>query len=274
MCVVPTSLPKERVVDALAAEFAALDELLTSLAPEQWSLPTACPGWDVQANVAHVIGTESMLAGIDAPAVTVDRDARPHVRNDIGGFNEAWVVGLAEASPAEVLERFRSITAGRLEALRAMDQAAWDAEGFTPAGTDTYGRFMRIRIFDCWMHEQDIRAAVGQPGHDAGPAVELSLDEITASMGFVVGKRAGAPEGSSVTFELLGDGGRTFHVLVAGRGALVEELPGPATVTLRVPVVAFTRLAGGRDDADPSAVEVVGDAELGARVVEHLGYTI
>lgn len=269
----PTVLPKERVVAALAAEFASLDELLSSLPPDRWSRPTACPGWDVQANVAHIVGTESMLAGIDSPPVTVDRDSRSHVRNDIGEFNEAWVVALAEASPADVLARFREITTARVDALRTMDQATWDTEGFTPAGTDTYGRFMRIRVFDCWMHEQDIRAAVGRPGHEAGPVVDLSLDEISASMGFVVGKRAGAPEGTSVTFELP-DAGRSFHVLVAGRGTLVEELPGSATVTLRVPVVPFTRLAGGRDDADPSTVELVGDAELGARVVEHLGYTI
>ena len=24
-----------------------------------------------------------------------------------------------------------------------------------------YGRFMRVRVFDCWMHEQDIRDALG-----------------------------------------------------------------------------------------------------------------
>ena len=42
----------------------------------------------------------------------------------------------------------------------------------TPAGPDTYGRFMRVRIFDCWMHEQDIRRAVGRPGHVEGPAVD------------------------------------------------------------------------------------------------------
>lgn len=266
-------LSKERVVDALAAEFAALDELLSSLPPDHWSRPTACPGWDVQANVAHMVGTESMLAGIDSPPVTVDRDSRPHVRNDIGEFNEAWVVALAGVPPEEVLGRFREITAVRVEALRGMDQADWDAEGFTPAGTDTYGRFMRIRVFDCWMHEQDIRAAVGRPGHEAGPVVDLTLDEISASIGFVVGKRAGAPEGTSVTFEVP-DAGRSFHVLVAGRATLVEELPGPATVTLRVPLVPFTRLVGGRDDADPSMVELFGGTALGVRIVEQLGYVI
>lgn len=269
-----TLLPKDVVVDALASEFTALEELLSDLPPDRWSQPTGCPGWDVQAQVAHVIGTESMLAGLAAPAVEIDRDARSHVRNDIGGFNEAWVVALAGAAPAEVLRQYREITAARVRTLRALDPARWDEEGFTPAGTDTYGRFMRIRVFDVWMHEQDIREAVGRPGHDAGPAPELALDEITASLGFVVGKRAAAPRGASVTFSLSGGAGRTIHVLVDERATVVDELPGPATVEVRVPVVAFTRLVGGRTDARPDVVELRGDVELGRRVVEQLSYVI
>jgi uncharacterized protein (TIGR03083 family) len=155
-----------------------------------------------------------------------------------------------------------------------MPQDEWDAESFTPAGKDTYGRFMQIRVFDCWFHEQDIRAALGMPGGDDGPAVEVALDELSTALGFVVGKRAGAPTGSSVTFELTGPAGRTFHVLVGERAQMVDALPGPATVTLRAPVVAFTRLCGGRNDGDPATVTIEGDHELGARVVANLAYTI
>ena len=39
-----------------------------------------------------------------------------------------------------------------------MTQADFDAPSWTPAGRDeTYGRFMRIRHYDCFMHEHDIR---------------------------------------------------------------------------------------------------------------------
>ena len=92
------------------------------------------------------------------------------MRNDIGRFNEAWVVAMADDAPADVLEHFRSRVAGRTEALAATTDESWEAVGFTPAGQDTYGRFMRIRVFDCWLHEQDIRDAVGRPGGEDGPA--------------------------------------------------------------------------------------------------------
>jgi len=271
---VTTSVPKDRIVDALAEEFTALETLIADLDEQDWSAPTPCPGWDVRANVAHVIGTESMLAGVKAPAVEIDRATATHVRNDIGGFNEVWVEALRTTPPEELVDRFRQITGARLDALRSMDQAAWDAKGFTPAGQDTYGRFMRIRVFDCWMHEQDMRDGLGRPGHDSGLAVEVALDEMVASMGFVVGKQAGAPEGTAVTFELTGDSGRTFHVVVRGRATVVDELDSPATTTLKMPVGVFSRLGGGRSGADASSVTVQGDEALGATIVERLAYTI
>ena len=266
-----TLVPKDRVVQALRDEFAALDSLLSGLEEKEWSAPTPLPGWDVQANVAHIIGTESMLAGIPNPDVVVDREALPHVRNDIGAFNEQWVVALADLPPNEVLERFRSITSSRLEALDAMDQAKWDEEGWTPAGSDSYGRFMRIRVFDCWMHEQDIRDAVGRPGHEAGVPIDVALDEMASALGFLVGKKAGAPDGSTVTFDL---DGRKFHVAVAGRAAVVDSLPGPATATLGMSVGTFSRLGGGRIDPGVATVHYDGDQVLGQQIVQNLAYTI
>jgi uncharacterized protein (TIGR03083 family) len=274
-----TAVPKQPTVDALAAVWSSLRGVLAQLDHAAWRTPTALAGWDVQANVAHIVGTEAMLAGDPSPDVTVDRDANPHVRNDIGQFNEVWVQALRDESPADVLARFDDLTARRLAALRSMDDDAWDAESFTPAGKDTYGRFMRIRVFDCWFHEQDVREALDRPGHADGPAVQVVLDEVASAMGFVVGKKAGAPTGSSVTFELTGDDGavvRAIHVVVGERAQVVDRLDGDATTTIRIPVVAFTRLCGGRAGADRylGGAQVTGDTELGERVLANLAYTI
>ena len=266
-----TDVDQERCTAALAEEFAAIDELLSSLDEGDWEAPTACPGWDVRANAAHIIGTEAMLLGEPTPLVEVDVASLPHVRNDIGGFNEAWVVHLAAAPPEVILAEYRSRTAARLEALAALTPEQWSAEGFTPAGQDTHGRFMRIRVMDCWMHEQDIREAVNRPGHDSGPVVDLVLDELQQSMGYVVGKKAGAPDGASVTFRL---GSRDINVLVEGRAAVVDALPGPATTTLTMTPLQFTRLAGGRTGADAAAVEITGDEPLGRQVLDNMGFTI
>jgi uncharacterized protein (TIGR03083 family) len=269
-------IDKDVVVPALVAEWAALDELLSALPPRDWARPTALPEWTVQDNVSHIIGTECALDGQAPPPCGTDVRALPHVRNDIGAANELWVQGLRTESPERMLERFRDITATRRTVLEAMTQEDFDAPSWTPAGRGTYGRFMRIRLFDCWMHEQDIRETVGVAGHEDGPCAELSLTEITGALGYVIGKKAGAPEGAGVTIELTGPIRGTWHVAVAGRASVVDELPGPATTTLRLSSTLFTRIAGGRGpvaDRLPD-VAIEGDTDLGTRIVHALPFTI
>ena len=264
-----------------AALTAQLDEVWTSLeslggslTDKDWSLPTPCPGWPVSAQYAHVIGTESMLLG--RPNPTVDPGSPEHVRNQIGGFNEAWVVALAELSRSAVLDQFSEVIAARRQALSKMTEEDFSAPSWTPIGQADYRRFMQIRVFDCWVHEQDVRDALGRPGHDSGPAAEQSVDEIVRALGYIVGKKAGAPAGSIVRFALTGPLERQVDVsVVDGRARVVDSTDAAPTVTLTVPASTFARLACGRvDPASVSGVTVDGDEALGRRVVENLPFTI
>jgi uncharacterized protein (TIGR03083 family) len=264
------------IVGDLDAVWASLDALLDSLDDDDWAAPTDCPGWTVQDTVSHIIGTERGLAGHPAPDVTVP--ASPHLRNDIGRMNEAWVIERRDRSPGEVLEEFRAVVRERQAQLARMDQTDMDAESWTPAGTATFGRFMQIRVFDQWIHEQDIREAVGRSGGLEGPAVLRTLAEVCNGIGYVVGKKAGAPEGSSVRFDLTGPQPATIEVVVDGRARVADDLAGEPTVTIRTDLATFIRLIAGRRPGPEAVaaglVSVTGDADLGARVVEQLGYTI
>jgi hypothetical protein len=136
---------------------------------------------------------------------------------------------------------------------------------------------MRVRTFDCWMHEHDIRDGVGAPSSDGdlgGAAGRLSLDEIAATMGFVVGKLGQAPEGSRVAIELTGPLARTIRVAVDGRAQVVDDFGGlEPTTTIRLDGLLLARLAGGRTD-DTAGVELGGDTDVGARIVERLNFVI
>jgi uncharacterized protein (TIGR03083 family) len=271
-------IPKDRTVAALGEVWASLDEVLSSLSDDQWHTATPLAGWDVQDNVAHIIGTEEMLNGVPAPAIEIDRGARDHIRNDIGEFNEQWIEALRPMNPPMVLDRFREITGQRLRVLSELSQDEWDAETFTPAGQDTYGRFMQIRVFDCWLHEQDIRDAVGRPGHETGLAVEVTLDEMTTALGFVVGKKAGAQPGDRVTFALT-DGRalvREIHVEVVDRAMVVDRLHLPATLVLTMPVGVMTRRCAGRVGPDELRDQIVidGDEDLAEKILQNQSYTI
>jgi len=275
-----TQLDKGEVLDGLFASWDAIDRLLDGLPDAAWKSPTPLPGWCVHDVVAHIIGTESMLQGIPTPESDVDVTTLDHVRNPIGELNECWVRHLSGETGADVLDRFRSVIAERRGALRAMSDEEWNAPTITPAGPDSYGRFMRIRIFDCWIHEQDIREALSLPSSDAelaGPAARQALDEMAASMGFVVGKKGKAPDGSRVELELTGPLSRTIRVAVDGRAALVDDFgEADPTTVVRLDGLQFTRLGGGRPlaTARSTAIEFDGDAEVGQRIVDNLAYVI
>jgi hypothetical protein len=126
------------------------------------------------------------------------------------------------------------------------------------------------------MHLHDIRDALGQPATDpAGPAARLALDEMSASMGFVVGKLGGAPDGSRVAIVLTGPLERTINVAVVGRARVVDDFGGrEPTTTITIDGLLFTRLAGGRTTVDHGAISYGGDQAVGRRIVEHLDYVI
>jgi uncharacterized protein (TIGR03083 family) len=275
-----TQLDKSEVLSGLFAEWGSIDALLDGLPESGWQAPTPLPGWCVKAVASHIIGTESFLAGVAAPEPDIDVSALDHVRNDIGVMNECWVRHLSGESGASVLERLRAVTNDRREALTSLSDQEWNALTPTPVGPESYGRFMRVRVFDCWMHEQDMREALLRPSSDdelGGVASQLALDEIAATMGYVVGKRGKAPDGSRILFELTGPMARNIHVNVDGRAQLVGDFGGQEpTATIRLDGLQFSRLSGGRPMSPARAqdIELGGDKDVATQVVEHLNFVI
>ena len=93
----------------------------------------------------------------------------------------------------------------------------------------------------------------------------------------MVGKRAKAPEGSRVLFELTGPLARSIRVSVDGRAQVVDDFGGQEpTATIRLDGLQFTRLAGGRPMCPARAqdVELGGDKAVATQVVEHLNFVI
>lgn len=278
------------LIDLLRQTWASVTDVCSSLTSEEWRAPTACPGWDVRAQVAHLVGTESMLAG--RPTPVFDGPYGDHVHNEIARSNEAWIASFAEASDADLLAAFSAMSAERIAALSSLGQEDWEALGPTPIGEAPYRRFMEIRVFDSWAHEQDIRSATNRPGHQSGPAVERCVDEAIGALGFVVGKGARAPEGSLVRFSLAGspsDGSpvapspvpaprRHVDVVVADRARVVPSGPAPPTVTVHSDPVTFVRLGCGRITGPAcladGTVALSGDTDLGEQVIANLAFTM
>lgn len=276
-----TVLEKSDVLPALFGVWDDISRLLSDISEaELLTTQTELPGWHVRDVVAHIIGTELILKGEPVPEADIDVSELDHVHNPIGVMNECWIREMSTLSSAELLEKFRAVTDDRRTFLTGLSDEEWNTPTITPAGPDSLGRFMRIRTFDCWMHEQDIRESTARPAPDAElekPQVGLSLDEITTSMGFVVAKRGGAPAGSRVQIELTGPLARTIRVAVGEKATVVPDFGDlEPTTTIRLDGWQFTRLCGGRPlgAVRPVGIEISGDVEAGRRIVEHLGYVI
>jgi len=264
------SQPAEPVVGMLEEVWSSIADLCAGLAPDDWDRPTDCPGWSVRDHVSHMIGTERMLLGEQPPPFEGPRPA--HVRNDIGQANEAWVEARRGLPGHQVLAEFREVTARRLAELRSFGPDRFDRVGPSPVGQVPYREFMDVRVFDCWVHEQDIRRAVGRPGGRHGVGEARALARMADLMGYVVGRRVAPPEGTVVRWQITGPLGRTLTVAqLGGRGAPVEEPPAPPAVTIVLDAGTFLRLACGRTSGAGARaagdVGLEGDVSLGAEVL-------
>ncbi|MFZ2512715.1 MAG: maleylpyruvate isomerase family mycothiol-dependent enzyme [Gordonia sp. (in: high G+C Gram-positive bacteria)] len=268
-----TRIPREPVTDALRDEWSTLEAVLVELSDDQLAAPSILDGWTVSDVFAHIAGTEWMLTGREVNSTRNVADL-PHVRNPIGELNENWLDFYRARSRQELTDDFHDVTAQRLNALEGLTEQQWDAEAFTPVGPDSFGRFMRVRVFDSWTHEIDIRDSLnlGVPT-DIVPATAARKEMVT-NLPYLIGKRAAAPAGTTVTVDFTGLAPRAVHIAVDDRAAVVPAIDGPADVTLRVDLVDYARLIGGRTTADPSRVQIEGDTALGERIVGNLHYLI
>ena len=85
-------------------------------------------------------------------------------------------------------------------------------------GQVPHAEFMTARVYDSWVHEQDVRRALDRPGGSGNAASAISLGRIQDAMPFVVGKKAGCAEGTAVRFDVSGPGddARAFTIAVEG----------------------------------------------------------
>ncbi len=275
-----TEMNHEPGVDLLEVVWTSVIDLGAELDEREWKMPSELPGWTVQDNLSHIIGTERMMRGDPTPAN--EPASTDHVRNPIGELNEHWVEHYRHRTGADVLDEFRRLSAERLAELRAMPPERFDEIGPTPVGQAPFREFVNVRIFDSWIHEQDMRRALGRPGHLHGPAVDHSMGRMVAAMPFVVGKKAGASDGTSVVFVVTGDdpdaAPYVVAVVVDGRASVVDAIPDDPTVQLALDLSTYIALGTGRGDPDTALggqqVTITGDEALGRTVIRQMSFMI
>jgi uncharacterized protein (TIGR03083 family) len=266
-----------RLVDVWHRSCLDLIDLLQQLDDADWSRPTDLPGWDVKAVAAHLAHLESELAGM--PQEPVEVAEVEHVRNVLGQYTEVGTVARREWPTERIIEELRTAVETRASHLREEPPADLSETGpsFAALAGWSWETLLINRPLDIWMHEQDIRRAVGRPGGlDSDGAVHVA-GVFTRALPMIVGKRAQAQPGQSVVLELADPpAGVPARIAVTvhddGRARPVDP-PADPTTTLRIGFEDWLRRSGGRCGPDEVAADVTGDQDLGRRVLDGLAVT-
>lgn len=268
-----------RTIQILSATWIDLALVCADLSEAEWKQPSDVPGWSVQDLLAHIIGTERLLEGL--PLAVPLPDFGDHVRNVMGEFNENEVASRRSMRGADVLAEWNELRARRDETLAGADAGYFAQPMATPTGPGTMADFLDVRILDCWIHEQDIRRALGTPANPGGAAAEHTIDRLVRTIPIVIGKRAACPEGRAVVLRIVGEVKRDLTCEVRdGRAGFVDQPSSPPLCTIEMDTEVFLALATGRQAttaADGRAIINADDEagrELGRRVISHFNVMI
>ncbi|MFD0505390.1 maleylpyruvate isomerase family mycothiol-dependent enzyme [Streptomyces chiangmaiensis] len=178
--------------DAWTHSIEAISELVQPLVDGEWNRRTPCPGWSVRDVVSHVIGMDCEMLGDPRPIHTLPRDLF-HVTNEHQRYMEMQVDVRRHHTAPEMTSELEYTIIRRNRQLRNETRDP-DSKVRGPLGTEqTLEEAMRYRAFDVWVHEQDLRAALGRPGNLDSPGAYIARDELLAALPKVVAEHAGAP---------------------------------------------------------------------------------
>lgn len=260
----------------------AVVELGKRLAPEQWETPTECPGWTAGDVVRHLAWIEAFLAGRQEEPHEPDWASLPHVTNDFGRLTETGVDVRRSHAQQDVCTELDGLIDVRLAQLMAVEPLDLATEVMGVFGKPVpLQSLLRVRTFDVWTHEQDIRRATGLPGNLSTPAAQVSAVQLVRSLPFVLARNLGAAPGTSMRVAV--EGAIAFEAWSAvddeGRGSALDALgvPDEPTIALETDWETFARLGTGRLDVEDPAVlarvRLTGDEQLAARIPEALAIT-
>ncbi|AWK10230.1 maleylpyruvate isomerase family mycothiol-dependent enzyme [Streptomyces spongiicola] len=262
--------------DAWTHSIEAIFELVKPLAEGQWNRATPCPAWSVRDIVSHIIGMECEMLGDPRPIHSLPRDLY-HVRSEFARYMEMQVDVRRHHTAPEMTSEFEYTIIRRNRQLRNENRSPETMVRAPLGAHQTLEQAYRIRAFDVWVHEQDLRVALNAPGNLDSPGALVARDQFISALPKVVAKGAGAPPHTAVVLDVHGpvEFLRTVRVGADGRGT-VDGSPslGPA-VTLALDWETYVRLAAGR--VRPAAVadriKIEGDAGLAAAILESFAVT-
>lgn len=230
---------------------------------DDYQLDTDLPGWTIHDIIAHLAHLEVVFAHGETDATASSPD-------DVS-YTERGVEARRYMDTADVIDEFEAAVKFRLqhEVVGEPNQPAPNA----PGGSGwTWETSLRNRALDMWVHEQDIRRVINRPGNLDSEGAWVVAETFASGMGYVLGKKVGAPIGTTVRWVVTGDTKMDFAYSI-GDDKRARPSNQEADCTLTMTSEEFTILGAGRKNPAELAVVIEGDQELGHAVLENMAVT-
>jgi uncharacterized protein (TIGR03083 family) len=234
----PRTAPRKAALDrAMAMRLAAVEydrllAVLRELAPDEWSRPTDCVGWDVRTLAGHLLGSLEMAASV-LQGLRQNRAAQ----RDGGGIDALTALQVrehAQLGAAAVVERFAELAPraarGRRRVPALLRRAAIPEEQAVGDAREkwTFGFLFDVVLTrDALMHRVDICRATGRT-----PVLTADVEGVLVA---------------DIVDEWAQRHGRPFRLRLTGPagGSWSSGEPGAAE-ELELDAVEFCRLLSGR----------------------------
>jgi uncharacterized protein (TIGR03084 family) len=142
----------------LAAEHAALDEVVAGLDADTWDELTPSEPWTIRDQISHLtfFDEAAALAASDPDAFAA---ALGEAASDIEGYMQAPLDKGRTLEPSEVLVWWRGARSEMLDAFTGLvdgERVPWFGPAMSPAS------FISARIMETWAHGQDVFDSLGR----------------------------------------------------------------------------------------------------------------
>jgi uncharacterized protein (TIGR03083 family) len=248
--------------------------LLRGLTPVDWSRATTCAAWSVKDIVAHLLDTGLRRLSLDR-----DRFAPPAAEISsyadlvayLNRLNAEWVTAACRLSPQVLMDLMDRMSAQLHQYFAALEPhaparfgVAWAGDHVSPVWFDI-GREYTER----WLHQQQIREAVGAPGLVAREWLHPALNIFMRALPHTY-RATSAEPGRSIHFAITGEAGGDWTLrrepagwsLFSGR-----DDASAARVTLDQETAWKLLSKGLPREAARHRVRIEGDARLGDPVL-------
>jgi uncharacterized protein (TIGR03083 family) len=255
----------------------ALLTILQRLAPGDWSLPTACPGWSVKDVTAHLLGGNLGRLSFQRDRLQRKGAVQAMITNAdlvawIDQQNAAWIIA-AQRISAPVLMDFLAMTDRQVyEFFNGLDMEERSGVPVAWAGETRSANWFDIgrEYTEKWFHQQHIREAVGVEGlveqQWLFPVIELCLRALPFTYQTVE-----AAEGTSITVRITGEAGGVWSLVRHDQSWSLYAGEDAAAVTSVQfsDDTAWRLFSKGLDrEALAQRIEIQGNRELGAKIFD------